>query len=71
MEFHVGNQKHIYNHDSSCYSINYNKLKADGFDSVYAHGNRDGGKSGSLQNSEFMVYTPQQARIKYLLELKS
>jgi len=70
MEFHVGNQKHIYTHDSSCYTL-ASQLKGSKYNSVYAHGNRDGGKSGSLQNSEFIVYNSNQITIRYLLELKS
>lgn len=71
MEFHVGNQKHIYVHDSSCYNLNKNGLNKKGFDSVYAHGRKDGGSGGSLQNSEFMIYGSNQVTIRYLLELKA
>lgn len=62
-QFHVGNQKHIKNHDSGCYSLNKRKLEQEGFDSVYAHGGID------LKNDEFIVYDSSQCTIKYLLEL--
>jgi poly [ADP-ribose] polymerase len=71
MDFHVGNQKHYYNHGYDCYNINYKQLQKDGYDSVYAHGTGDGGKSGSLRNSEYIVYNSSQVSIRYLLELKS
>jgi len=61
--FHVGNQKKIQRHDSSCYSLNYQKIKKDGFDSVYAKGGID------LINDEFIVYKPQQCTSKFLVEL--
>lgn len=60
----VGNQKHIYNHNSSCYKLNEKDLKAEGFDSVYAHGGAD------LKNDEFMIYNPSKCRIKYIIEIK-
>jgi len=63
-EFHIGEQKHIYKHDSSCYSLNASKLEREGKDSVYAHGGID------LRNDEFMVYTTEQCTIKYLIEIK-
>lgn len=60
----LGNQKHIYKHDSSCYNLNESKLKSEGFDSVYAHGGID------LKNDEFMIYNSSQCRIKYIIEIK-
>jgi len=62
---HVGNQKHIYKHDSSCYNITEQSLKKDGFDSVYAHGGYD------LINDEHVVYNPAQCTIKFLVELNA
>ena len=56
-------QKHIYNHDSSCYNLNYNDLKKEGFDSVFAHGGAD------LRNNEFIVYNECQTTIKYIIEI--
>lgn len=64
-EVHLGNQKHIYKHDSSCYDLNYKSIQKDGFDSVYAHGGID------LINDEFMVYNHDQSTIKYLVLIGS
>lgn len=58
---HVGEQKHIYKHDSSCYSLNYEKISKEGFDSVFAHGGAD------LRNNEYMIYQSEQCTIKYLI----
>ena len=60
----VGNQKHIYNHNSSCYKLNEDGIKAEGFDSVYAHGGAD------LKNDEFIIYDTKKCRIKYIVEVK-
>lgn len=57
----VGNQKHIYKHDYSCYSITESNLKP--YNSVYAHGGAD------LRNDEFIVYNPNRCTIKYLIEV--
>ena len=63
-DVHVGNQKHIYKHDSSCYNITEKNLTEKGFDSAFAHGGAD------LRNNEFIVYRPERCTIKYLVELK-
>lgn len=63
-DFHFGNQKHIHKHDSSCYSLNYEKLHREGFDSVFAH------KGADLINDEFIVYKVEQCTIKYLIEIQ-
>jgi poly [ADP-ribose] polymerase 2/3/4 len=60
-DVHVGNQKHIKKHDSSCYSLNYSKIQKDGFDSVFAHGGID------LINNEYITYHTDQSTIKYLV----
>ena len=57
----VGNQKHIYKHDYSCYNITESNLKP--YNSVYAHGGAD------LRNDEFIVYNPNRCTIKYLIEV--
>jgi poly [ADP-ribose] polymerase len=62
-ETHVGNQKHIHHHNSSCYSLNYNTIQKEGYDSVYAH------KGADLINDEFIVYNVNQSTIKYLIEI--
>lgn len=61
---HLGKQLHIHRHDSSCYKI-ATKVKADGYDSVYAH------KGQSLRKDELIVYNSAQCTVKYLVELKN
>lgn len=58
---HVGEQKNIKKHDSTCYSLNWNRIQKEGFDSVFAHGGAD------LRNNEYIVYQSQQNTIKYLV----
>lgn len=58
---HVGEQKHIKHHNSSCYKLSANVLKDEGFDSVFAHGGAD------LRNNEYIVYKAEQNTIKYLV----
>lgn len=58
----LGNQKHIYKHDYSCYNLNKNNIKP--YDSVYAHGGAD------LINSEYIIYDINQSDIRYLIEIK-
>ena len=62
-DVHVGNQKNIYKHDSSCYNITYDGLQKEHFDSVYAHGGAD------LRNNEFIVYDGAQCTIAYIVEI--
>lgn len=58
----VGEQKHIYKHDSSCYSITKQKLLDEGgYNSVYAHGGAD------LRNNEYIIYDGNQCTMKYLV----
>ena len=59
----VGKQYHINKHTSECYTLNYNKIKDKGFDSVFAHAGKD------LRNDEFIIYNPAQCTIKYLIEI--
>lgn len=63
-DVHIGNQKHIYKHDSSCYNLNYDDLQKEGYDSVFAHGGVD------LRNNEFIVYNESQTTIAYLVEIQ-
>lgn len=60
-DVHVGEQKHITKHDSSCYALSAKVLAKDGFDSVFAHGGAD------LRNNEYIVYQSPQSTIKYLV----
>jgi poly [ADP-ribose] polymerase 2/3/4 len=63
-EVAVGNQKHIYKHDNSCYHITNESLRNEGFDSLYVHGGYD------LRNDEFVVYCKSKCNIKYIVEIK-
>ena len=63
-DVHIGNQKHIYKHDSSCYRLSKSTLGKEGYDSVFAHGGYD------LRNDEFIVYDKSQCTIKYIVEIK-
>jgi poly [ADP-ribose] polymerase len=62
-EVHLGNQKEILHHDSSCYSLSDKVLKKEGYDSVFAKGGAD------LRNNEFIVYKPEQCTITHLVEI--
>ena len=62
-DVHIGNQKHIYKHESSCYKLNYKNLQKEGFDSVFAHGGAD------LRNDEFIIYNTNQCTISHLIEI--
>lgn len=60
---HVGNQKEITNHTSSCYSLCEAVLKKGGYDSVFAKGGYD------LINNEYVLYNSKQCTISHLMEL--
>lgn len=64
-EVHLGNQKHIYKHDSSCYNLDQSIMDKEGFNSVFAHGGAD------LRNDEFIIYAEDQCTLKYLVIVKS
>lgn len=64
-DVHLGNQKDIFKHDSSCYKLNYKDIQKEGFDSVFAHGGAD------LRNDEFIVYNSAQSTISHLIEIGS
>lgn len=55
-----GGKRYSYNYGS----LNQRKVKAQGFDSVYARGGAD------LRNDEYIVYEEGRATVKYLIELK-
>jgi len=61
--FHLGSQKEILHHDSSCYSLSKAKMDKDGYDSVFAKGGAD------LRNNEFIVYDGKQCTIAYIIEM--
>lgn len=60
---HVGNQKKIQKHDSSCYSLNNKIMQKEGYDSVFALGGAD------LRNNEYIIYETDQSTIEYLVEI--
>jgi poly [ADP-ribose] polymerase len=64
-DVHLGNEKHIYKHDSSCYSLSQPNIQKDGFDSVYAHGGAD------LRNDEFIIYNSAQCTISHLIQMEN
>lgn len=66
-EVHVGNKKIIKTRSYEHGSLNYEKIRKEGFDSVHALGKKNGGNS--LFNDEITVYTTAQANIRYLIEL--
>jgi poly [ADP-ribose] polymerase len=60
---HLGNQKEITKHNSSCYSLCESILKKEGYDSVFAKGGYD------LINNEYVLYNSKQCTISHLLEI--
>lgn len=62
-DVHVGNQKEILHHTSSCYSLSASILKKDNYDSVFAKGGAD------LRNNEYIVYNPAQCTVSHLIEI--
>lgn len=62
-DVHLGNQKEILHHTSSCYSLSDKVLKTEGFDSVFAKGGAD------LRNNEYIIYRPEQCTVSHLIEI--
>lgn len=62
-DVHVGKQKDIHRHTSSCSSLSKRVIESEGFDSVFAHGGAD------LRNDEFIIYDGKQCTIAYIVEL--
>lgn len=62
-DVHVGNQKEILHHDSSCYSLSEKVLKKDAYDSVFAKGGAD------LRNNEYVIYNSVQCTVSHLIEI--
>lgn len=62
-DVHLGKQKEILHHDSSCYKLSKNVLDNEGFDSVFAKGGAD------LRNNEYIVYDPAQCTVSHLIEI--
>lgn len=61
---HVGKQKEILHHTSSCYQLSKKVMEREGYDSVFAKGGAD------LRNNEYIVYDSAQCTIEYLIWLK-
>ena len=64
-DVHLGKQKEILHHTSSCYSLSKKVLDKEGFDSVFAKGGAD------LRNNEYIVYDPSQCTISHLVEISN
>lgn len=62
-EVHLGKQKEILHHSSSCYSLSEKVLKKEGYDSVFAKGGAD------LRNNEYIIYNPAQCTVSHLIEI--
>lgn len=64
-DVHLGKQKEILHHTSSCYSLSKKVLEKEGYDSVFAKGGAD------LRNNEYIVYEPAQCTVTHLVEIGS
>jgi len=62
-DVHLGKQKEILHHNSSCYSLSKKVLEKEGYDSVFAKGGAD------LRNNEYIVYDPSQCTVSHLIEI--
>ena len=62
-DVHLGKQKEILHHNSSCYSLSKKVLDNEGFDSVFAKGGAD------LRNNEYIVYNSAQCTVSHLIEI--
>jgi poly [ADP-ribose] polymerase len=62
-DVHVGKQKEILHHDSSCYSLSDKVMKKEGYDSVFAKGGAD------LRNNEYIIYNGAQCTVSHLIEI--
>lgn len=64
-DVHLGKQKEILHHNSSCYSLSKKVLDKEGFDSVFAKGGAD------LRNNEYIVYDSAQCTVSHLIEISN
>jgi poly [ADP-ribose] polymerase len=62
-DVHLGKQKEILHHSSSCYSLSDKVLNKEGYDSVFAKGGAD------LRNNEYIVYRSEQCTVSHLIEI--
>ncbi|MEK6829129.1 MAG: ADP-ribose polymerase, partial [Nanoarchaeota archaeon] len=64
-DVHIGKQKDIHKHTSSCSSLSQRVLDKEGYDCAFAH------KGADLYNDEIIVYSPERCTIAYIIELTS
>ena len=62
-DVHLGKQKEILHHSSSCYSLSDKVMKKEGYDSVFAKGGAD------LKNNEYIIYRSEQCTVSHLIEI--
>jgi poly [ADP-ribose] polymerase len=62
-DVHLGKQKEILHHDSSCYKLSQKVMDTEGYNSVFAKGGAD------LRNNEFIIYRAEQCTISHLIEI--
>jgi poly [ADP-ribose] polymerase len=62
-DVHLGKQKEILHHSSSCYDLSQKVMDKEGYDSVFAKGGAD------LRNNEFIVYNAAQCTVSHLIEI--
>ena len=62
-DVHLGKQKEILHHDSSCYKLSQKVMDNEGYDSVFAKGGAD------LRNNEFIIYNAAQCTVSHLIEI--
>jgi poly [ADP-ribose] polymerase len=64
-EVFLGKAKKITQHKPSYYDLNYDKITAEGYDSVFVEGGYD------LINNEYVVYHEHQTTIRFLIEINN
>lgn len=64
-EVNTGKPLDLYDHDHSCYDLNYAKVQKKGCDCTFAHAGK------ALKNDELIIYRPEQCTVKYLVEISS
>ena len=62
-DVHLGKEKEILHHDSSCYKLSQKVMDAEGYNSVFAKGGAD------LRNNEYIIYRAEQCTISHLIEI--
>jgi len=62
-DVHLGKEKEILHHNSSCYKLSQKVMDAEGYNSVFAKGGAD------LRNNEYVIYRAEQCTISHLIEI--